>query len=128
MAVVRTGKRLSRLSALSQIALLNTMGGFLAALCFFLMLPTSATPGARGRGRIEPAPALAHPLPALPRRGPHSRRHASGLLHQHLGGLQEATEGANGVYYQNLSGLEIDYNTLLENLPSLGAPAEGPRS
>lgn len=126
MAVVRTGKRLSRLSALSQIALLNTMGGFLAALCFFLMLPTSATPAPEGEDESSrPLPSLILSQPS-PDEGPIPE----GMLPVSsisISGASGGYEGANGVYYQNLSGLEIDYNTLLENLPSLGAPAEGPQ-
>ena len=107
MAVVRTGKRLSRLSALSQIALLNTMGGFLAALCFFLMLPTSATPAPEGEDESSrPLPSLILSQPS-PDEGPIPE----GMLPVSsisISGASGGYEGANGVYYQNLSGLEID--------------------
>ena len=126
MAVRRTGSRISRLSALSQIALLNTVGGFLTALCLFLMLPVSATVAPDGEQETRP------PLPSLilTQPSPDDGPSPDGMLPVSaitISGSSGGYEGAGGVYYQNLTGLSIDYDALLKQTPSLGQPADGPQ-
>ena len=124
MPARHTRIRVSRFSALSQIALLNAMGGFLAALCFFLMLPVCATIVPEGEEESQrPLPSLILAQPS-PDEGPipEGMLPVSSIT---ISGASGGYEGADGVYYQNLSGLPVDYESLLENIPSLGQPSDG---
>ena len=124
MPARHTRIRVSRFSALSQIALLNAMGGFLAALCFFLMLPVCATIVPEGEEELQrPLPSLILAQPS-PDEGPipEGMLPVSSIT---ISGASGGYEGADGVYYQNLSGLPVDYESLLENISSLGQPSDG---
>ncbi len=122
----RSGRLSPPISTLSQVLLLNTVGGFLLALLLFFMLSAKAV--------VVPTPSVTVSVQSPGLRPstsdatetdlPEGMLPVSSLSIQ---GSSGGFDGANGVYYQNPSQIPIDPDSLPGQIPSLGPRHSGPQ-
>ena len=123
----RRQRPLQRLSALGQILALNALGGFLLALTLALSLPADAPPLLPSPVETDlpaPLPPLLLTRPAAEETVPEGMLPVSAIQ---ISGERGGYEGAEGVYFQNVAGIGVDYAAALGREVALPAAAEGPQ-